>query len=103
MIVGIVGSEGAKFTLETEAQAKAIIREILTKDGVTGYSSGHCHLGGIDIWTEEIGENLHYPAIMEIKLLPFIFPPKNFTWATGFKPRNIQIAKASDELHCITV
>lgn len=95
MIIGIVGSEGKKFTPETEQQAKHQIRLILSKPGVIGYSSGHCHLGGIDIWVEEIGR--------ELGLEPFIFPPKNQFWETGYKPRNILIAKASDEVHCITV
>jgi hypothetical protein len=95
MIIGIVGSEGKKFTPETKQKAKILIREILSKPGVTGYSSGHCHLGGIDIWTEEIGQ--------ELGLTPYIFPPKNQSWEGGYKARNIQIAKASDELHCITV
>ena len=95
MIVGIVGHEAAKFTVETEVKAKAIIAEILTKPGVTGYSSGHCHLGGIDIWTEEIGD--------ELGLDRFVFPARDYKWDTGFKPRNIQIAKASGEVHCVVV
>ncbi len=55
MIVGIVGSEAAKFTAETEEAAKAVIADLLTRPGVTGYSSGHCHLGGIDTWQKRLG------------------------------------------------
>jgi len=95
MIIGIVGSEAAKFTSETEQKAKDTIRSILSVPGVTGVSSGHSPLGGIDIWTEEIGAELGLPL--------HIFPPKDFSWASGYKPRNIQIARKSDVLHCITV
>ena len=95
MIAGIVGSEGAKFTELGQAGAKAKIYEILTQPGVTGFCSGHCHLGGIDIWTEEIG--------LKLGLKPFIFAPKQLNWTNGYKPRNERIAHTSDELHCITV
>lgn len=95
MIVGIVGSEEAKFTLLTELEAKKVIRSVLERPGVTGYCSGHCHLGGIDIWTEEIGEDLG--------LTPYIFAPRDLQWSTGYKPRNIKIAVTSDEVHNITV
>lgn len=95
MIVGIVGSEAAKFTIITEALAKRAILEILQKTEVTGLSSGACHLGGIDIWAEEICNILGKDK--------FIYPPQNFTWENGFKPRNIQIAEKSDIVYCITV
>jgi hypothetical protein len=95
MIVGVVGSEAAKFTSETEAQAKHLIRTLLYKPDVTGFSSGHCHLGGIDIWCEEIG--------IELSLKPFIFAPKSQNWTFGYKPRNELIAQTSNEVHCITV
>jgi len=94
-VMGIVGSESIKFTPETEARAKDCIRALLQLDHVTGYSSGHCHLGGIDIWTEEIGD--------EFGLERFIYPPKTQSWETGYKPRNLQIVKAFDEVHCVTV
>lgn len=94
-VLGIVGAEAAKFTSETELTAKALIRKLLSQHFVTGYSSGHCHLGGVDIWTEEIG--------FEFGLTPFIFPPKTLSWEKGYKPRNIQIVLASSEVHCITV
>jgi hypothetical protein len=95
MVIGIVGSESIKFTPETEAAAKKIIRDLLTRPGVTGVSSGACHLGGIDAWAEEIGK--------ELGLDLFIYPPKTQSWETGYKPRNLQIVKASDEVYCITV
>lgn len=95
MIIGIVGSEGKKFTPETEHAAKQLIRKLLTEPEVTGLTSGHCHLGGIDIWAEEIAK--------ELKLILYIFPPKNLNWSTGYKPRNIQIAETCNEIHNITV
>lgn len=94
MIVGIVGSEAVKFTPETERLAKREIRLILSWSNVVGYSSGHCHLGGVDIWTEEIGNGLG--------LKPYVYSPYILSWE-GYKRRNIEIAKTSDELHCITV
>jgi hypothetical protein len=94
MIMGIVGSEATKFCERTELEAKAVIEQILKTSGVTGYSSGHCHLGGVDIWTEEIGDGLG--------LRPYIFRPRVLSWE-GYKERNIQIAQMSAEVHCITV
>lgn len=29
--------------------------------------------------------------------------PKDFSWTSGYKPRNLHIAGASDEVHCITI
>src|SRR5689334_14361282 len=96
MIIGIVGSEAKKFTPETEEAAKQLIRLLLIKDTVTGLSSGHCHLGGIDIWAEEIAK--------ELGLDLYIFPPKNLRWEpNGYKSRNIEIAMVSSEVHNITV
>jgi len=95
MVIGIVGSEAIKFTLETEAKAKEIIRSLLTAPGVTGVSSGACHLGGIDVWAEEIGK--------ELGLELFIHPPKVHNWEQGYKPRNLAIVRDSDEVHCITL
>lgn len=94
-VIGIVGSEGAKFTPETEEKAKKLIRELLTAEYVTGVSSGACHLGGVDVWAEEIGK--------ELKLGLYIFPPKKLRWEDGYKPRNMEIVRASDEIHCITL
>jgi len=67
----------------------------LADDRVAGLSSGHCHLGGIDIWAEEIGR------MLAIDL--HIFPPKSLSWENGYKPRNLKIVETSDEVHCITL
>ena len=92
--VGIVGHEGAKFEKSAELMARLIIRDLLNDEDAV-LVSGHCHLGGIDIWAEQEAKALG--RAMEI------FPPQDHTWETGFKPRNIEIASRSDIVHCIVV
>lgn len=94
MIIGIVGVEEKKLTNETKQQAYKIIRELLAKPGVKGVSSGHCHLGGIDIMAEEVG--------IELGLELYIYPPYAHTWH-HYKNRNMMIAKKSNEIYCITI
>lgn len=95
MIVGIVGVEQAKFTPETEARARAYIRRLVEHPQCTGVTSGECHLGGVDIYAHEIADEVGKPFIPH--------PPKNYTWSTGYKPRNLLIARDADLLVCITV
>jgi hypothetical protein len=96
MILGIVGSEGAKFTAETEIKARELIRKILAPLGLMDIvCSGKCPLGGIDIWAIEEAKKMGFETLE--------FPPKVNSWAEGYKPRNIQIAKASDMVVCISV
>ncbi len=93
MKIGIVGHEAAKFTSETEARAREIIRDLCSRaDWIV---SGHCHLGGIDIWAEYEAASLGVPYI--------VFPPKTLRWSGGYKERNEAIARESDEVHCIVV
>jgi hypothetical protein len=92
--VGIVGHEGAKFEKSAELMARLIIRELLAEPDAI-LVSGHCHLGGIDIWAEEEAQRLGRSMV--------IYPPKRLTWDGGFRPRNIQIATLSDIVHCIVV
>lgn len=94
MWLGIVGSEAAKFTREGEIRAKAVIAHMLSSPDITGLVSGGCHLGGIDIWSEEIAIELG----KGIK----IFKPKALHW-DAYRSRNIQIARHSDKVTCITV
>lgn len=93
MNIGIVGSEEAKFTRQTERAARAVIISLL-RDGDT-VISGKCPLGGIDIWAIEEAEKLG----LETKE----YPPKIQRWSGGYKERNIKIAKASDLVVCITL
>jgi hypothetical protein len=94
MILGIVGCEAAKFTKAGEHEARKLIRDLARNEGATSISSGHCHLGGIDIWAEEVAD--------ELELGKYIFPPKSMTW-THYKERNIQIAEKSQVVYCISV
>lgn len=94
MRIGIVGSESAKFTKSGEAQAKAIIRHLLTQPEVDGVVSGGCHLGGIDIWAQEIGK--------DVGITVTVHKPKFFAWQ-AYKYRNLLIACDSHIVHCITV
>lgn len=96
MIIGIVGAEGAKFTALGEKRAKDVIESLVLDPMVTNISSGHCHLGGVDIWAEQLGEQEGYEDML-------IFPPKDHNWNTGYKPRNMQIVRASDKVYCIVV
>ncbi len=96
MKIGIVGHEAKKFIPYTEQMARELIRQLLEPaDSVL--VSGHCHLGGIDIWAEEIAKALGAfdPAL--------IFAPKNQHWSTGYKPRNQQIAETAAVVHNIVV
>ena len=97
MKIGIVGSEGKKFTTLGEANARQAIVDILSgKHGVVdSVVSGHCHLGGIDIFAEEEADRLG--------IQKEIYPPRVHSWDQGYKPRNLQIARASDICYCITV
>lgn len=92
-IVGIVGSEGAKFTPATEQHARLFIRELI--DGFEEVCSGGCHLGGIDIWAKEEAEDAGKPFHEWL--------PLNKGWTNGYKERNKLIAETSDIVYCITV
>ena len=96
LIVGIVGHAANKFTPETEEKARRLIRELLHHpDSVA--CSGHCHLGGIDIFVEEEYAKLNRSTP------PFIFPPKKRGWTGGYEDRNKLIAETSHEVHNIVV
>lgn len=95
MIYGIVGAEEAKFTPETESDAKTLLIRLISDPRCTGVASGECHLGGIDIWAKIVCLELDKPY--------YPFPPRHLDWNTGFKPRNIRIALKSDEIHNIVL
>lgn len=97
IIVGIVGHAADKFTPETEEKARRLIRSLLQHpDSVL--CSGHCHLGGIDIFAEE-----EYHSMYKSTPPPYIFSPKKFKWEGGYKQRNILIAETSHVVHNIVV
>ena len=95
MKVGIVGHEAKKFTPITEKAAKLVIRALLKNAEVL--VSGGCHLGGVDIWAEEIAKELgcYNPD--------YIHLPKIQRWEGGYRQRNLKIAEDSDIVHCIVV
>jgi hypothetical protein len=94
MRIGIVGHEAAKFTPATESAARRIIQGLL-QEPETIMVSGHCHLGGIDIWAEEEAATLRRGTV--------IFPPLTRRWSDGYMPRNVQIAETADVVHCLVV
>lgn len=91
-IYGIVGSEAAKFDDRTEAIARDYIRQYLTT--ASKVISGGCHLGGIDIWAVEEARKLGIPYEE--------FLPRSLEWK-HYKARNLQIARKSEVVVCITV
>lgn len=97
MILGIVGPEASKWTEKGEQIARIWIRTLLTREDITGVTSGHCPKGGIDIWVEE-----ELPDIQLIQdVEAFIYTPKANNWHYGYRPRNVQIANKANEMHVI--
>ncbi len=93
-IVGIVGSEEAKFTEYGRQNALHYIKDIICAYDTKEVVSGGCHLGGIDIWAEEIAKENNKQTT--------IYYPYGLYW-TEYKKRNILIAERSDIVFCITV
>lgn len=99
MILGIVGSEGKKFTLVTESMARKAIRGAIGTFQATKICSGTCPLGGIDVWAVEEAIALLGPGST------IEFPPKVHRWGgkDGYMARNKKIAQTSDVVICITL
>jgi hypothetical protein len=93
MMIGIVGAGQDKFTVETEAKARATIRKILIDNPTATITSGHSKKKGIDIITEEEfflnpttgGLWIHAPVIQA-------WPKQGKGY--GYMARNLDIAKA---------
>lgn len=99
-MVGIVGHGADKFTPLTMKLACERIRVLLSPaDAVL--VSGHSPAGGIDIWAEEIAQEMGRPMV--IHEAPIVAGQDRPYWSTGFKPRNIQIAEDSDVVHVLVV
>lgn len=96
MKIGIVGNAADKFTETTRQAARQRIMSLIGRPDVDTIVSGHCHLGGVDIWAEEL-------AFVFGGKHPEIYPPKKLAWEGGYKQRNILIAEASAEVHVIVV
>jgi hypothetical protein len=93
--LGIVGSEGKKFTATTEQLARVCIRELLDKYTPSRVVSGACHLGGIDVWAIDEAAKRGITGVEH--------PPASRVWSGGYKERNIRIAEDSDVVVCITI
>jgi len=93
--IGIVGHEGSKFTPGAEARAKDKIRSLLSPGDVV--VSGHCHLGGVDIWAEEVAAALGIPVL--------VHRPRVRAWGGpgGDKERKLKIAEDSDLVLVVVV
>ena len=101
MRIGIVGPEERKFTPQSRQWTLNKIRELLVSHSVNGVKpiviSGHCPLGGVDIFAEQIAA--------ELGLRTEIKAPKQHVWDAeyGYKQRNLDIARCSDKLYVFTV
>ena len=92
-VVGIVGHEASKFTPRGQRRARKLIRELIS--GADVVVSGHCPLGGIDIWAEEEADKLGIELDLKI--------PQQNSWdgEYGFKARNLDIARTAPVVHVI--
>lgn len=93
MKIGIVGAEAKKFTPITQAQARYIIRKLISDADLV--VSGESPLGGVDWYAREEA------AAMGIPFLPC--PPATNRWHDGYKLRNLKIARESDMVVCIAL
>lgn len=93
--VAVVGHAADKFTPETEARAREVIRGLLT--GAELMVSGGCHLGGVDIFAEEAAAETGVPTL--------VHAPTSFRWSGrgGYRERNLTIARDCTEAHCVVV
>lgn len=99
VVIGFVGSEQRYWTLKQERKARKFIRDLLLfyiqrfKLGIELampiVCSGRCKEGGVDIWAEEIAD--------ELGLKKKIFPAKGTGWKF-YRRRNLKIIKASSRI-----
>jgi hypothetical protein len=97
MKIGIVGNGEDKFTINGKDRAFTTIYRIFLDNPNCVLVSGHSPVGGIDIWAETEAKMCNIS--MDLKI------PKQHKWDAeyGYKQRNLDIAKDSDELHIILV
>lgn len=120
MNIGIIGNGADKFTYyemkeETfwpcsSERAKMSIREILTplKNNIPKDSlfliSGHSPMGGVDIWAEEMADELGIKKNIQAPQINRWEDEYDWEYGEikkGFKSRNLDIALISDELYII--
>ena len=92
---GFVGNGTDKFTEQGKASAVILMYELMF--GAEAMVSGHSPVGGIDIWAEEVANDLGIPLDLKIPEINQWNPIGGY----GYKARNLDIAKDSDELHVI--
>ena len=127
MKIGIVGASEEKWTGTQKAQVKVKIKRILSfaendvlvdsEETVIGSKvinisksvdvilvSGGCPKGGVDIWAEEVADELGFKKeIYKPEVNQWNDELRNWeTWAKGYRSRNIQVANASDILYVIS-
>lgn len=97
MKVGVVGHAAEKFTEKTEEVARDAIRDALESNRAKLMVSGGCHMGGVDIWAEDVA------TVLGIGTL--VHKPRVRTWSArgGFRDRNLLIARDSDVVACVVV
>lgn len=120
MKIAIVGASESKWTKKQKEKAKFEIRKILitnwhTKKFIHGVLlperkpilvSGHCPKGGVDIWAEDIANELgiqteiYSPEVNQWNDKDFYldFSAGEMVKKKGYRSRNIDIARACDIL-----
>lgn len=96
MRVGIVGNGTDKFTREGKRRARDVICELLRSENAI-LVSGHSPVGGIDIWAEEVADQLGRKTEIKIPEVNQWNPYEGY----GYKARNLDIAHTSDVVHVI--
>ena len=95
MRIGIVGNGSDKFTDQGRQAAFEVIRSLLRPWDTL--LSGHSPVGGIDIWAEEVAQELGVEMNIKTPEVHQWNPPGGY----GYKARNLDIALLSDEVHVI--
>ena len=99
MNIAFIGHEERKFTPRTQEAAIQEMQRILRVTEQPTIVSGRCHLGGIDIWAEELADRLSIPKV--------IYPAVVHQWdgggQDGYKQRNIKIAFKADVVVVLVV
>ena len=113
--LGIVGHAGEKFTPETEARAREVIRNYIRYCRPSAVVSGHCPMGGVDIYAEQEAWKLEVPLILHVPRKnswegdgkPSVEvtqdPRMRVIYHSGFKARNLAIAQDSAMGLCVVV
>lgn len=94
--LGIVGHAADKFTPETSTAARQAVLERALDLGATRIVSGGCHLGGVDLWAEDLAALLGLPKTVHL--------PRYRRWRPdGYEARNLLIARDSDLVLVVVV